>query len=122
MKYLGLIIIMGLLVSGCQSGKTVKDTAIIKSAYDVAQKLGTVGHITIQCIKNSDSIEFIEVNPRFGGGAILGIKSGANTPLLLLDLVLGNEVKPMVGEFKENLTMLRYTQDLFLINQEVTDV
>ena len=100
-------------------GKTVKDIQIIEYAKNLAEKLGTVGHITIQCIKNDNEIRFIEVNPRFGGGAILGIKSGANIPLLLLRLILGKRIELQIGEFKENLIMLRYTKDLFILNKEV---
>ncbi|MGB2728975.1 MAG: ATP-grasp domain-containing protein [Halobacteriota archaeon] len=99
-------------------GKTVKDTQIIEHAKNLAEKLRTNGHITIQCIKNDNGMNFIEVNPRFGGGAILGIKSGANTPLLLLRLILGKRIEPQIGEFKENLVMLRYTRDLFILNKE----
>ena len=100
-------------------GKTVKDTQIIEYAKNLAEKLGTIGHITIQCIKNDNGIKFIEVNPRFGGGAILGIKSGANTPLLLIKLILGKRIEPQIGEFKDNFIMLRYTKDLFILNAKV---
>lgn len=100
-------------------GKTIKDIKIIEYAKNLAEKLGTIGHITIQCIKNEAGIKFIEVNPRFGGGAILGIKSGANTPLLILRLISGKRLEPQIGEFKENLIMLRYTKDLFIQNGEV---
>ena len=100
-------------------GKTVKDTQIIEYAKNLAEKLGTIGHITIQCIKNDNGIKFIEVNPRFGGGAILGIKSGANTPLLLIRLILGKRIEPQIGEFKDNFIMLRYTKDLFILNAKL---
>jgi len=100
-------------------GKTVKDTQIIEYAKNLAEKLETIGHITIQCIKNDNGIKFIEVNPRFGGGAILGIKSGANTPLLLIKLILGKRIEPQIGEFKDNFIMLRYTKDLFILNAKV---
>lgn len=100
-------------------GKTIKDIKMIEYAKNLAEKLGTIGHITIQCIKNDVGIKFIEVNPRFGGGAILGIKSGANTPLLILRLINGKRLKSQIGEFKENLIMLRYTKDLFIQNGEV---
>jgi len=99
-------------------GKTVKDVKIIEYAKNLAEKLRTIGHITIQCIKKDDQIKFIEVNPRFGGGAALGIIAGANTPLLLLRLVLGKRVKPQIGKFKENLLMLRYTKNLFISDKE----
>ena len=102
-------------------GKTVKDTQIIEYAKNLAEKLQTIGHITIQCIRNDSGIKFIEVNPRFGGGAILGIKAGANTPSLLLKLILGEKIKPQIGEFKEGLLMLRYTKDIFILESELTN-
>jgi len=95
-------------------GKTVKDYGIIKHAKKLAEELGSIGHITIQCVVNEEAINFIEVNPRFGGGAALGIAAGANTPLLILKLILGEKIKPMIGEFTEDLIMLRYTKDIFL--------
>lgn len=94
-------------------GRTIKDYKIIRHAKKLAERLGTIGHITIQCLTNK-KIKFTEVNPRFGGGAALGIAAGANTPLLILKLVLGEKIKPMIGEFTEGLLMLRYTKDIFL--------
>ena len=95
-------------------GKTVKDYRIIDSAKKLAEKLGSIGHITIQCIVDGEVAKFIEVNPRFGGGATLGIAGGAFTPLLILKLLLGEKVEPMIGKFTEDLIMLRYTKDIFI--------
>lgn len=95
-------------------GRTVEDDEMIKKAKSLAETLGTVGHITIQCIKNDTGMEFIEINPRIGGGANLGFASGANTPGMLLKLLLGEEVKPSIGKYKKDLTMLRYTEDYFV--------
>ncbi len=95
-------------------GRTVRDHTLIGWAKKLAESLRSVGHITIQCLVNDAGLKFIEVNPRFGGGATLGIAAGANTPLLILKLVMGEKVKPMIGEFKENVVMLRYTKDIFI--------
>lgn len=95
-------------------GKTVKDDEIIEKAKSLAETMGTVGHITIQCIKNYNGIKFLEINPRFGGGANLGFASGANTPVMLIKLLSGEKIKPSIGQFRKGLTMLRYTED-FLI-------
>lgn len=104
-------------------GRTVKDHRIIRHAKKLAERLGTIGHITIQCLANKEIIKFTEVNPRFGGGAALGIAAGANTPLLILKLVLGEKIKPMIGDFTEGLILLRYTKDIFLkgnaLNREI---
>lgn len=99
-------------------GKTYKDTFLINAAIHLAQKMHLVGHNTIQCFydKGSRDVKFIEINPRFGGGAALGFKSGANTPLWLIKLLLGKRVCPRIGKFKENLIMLRYTEDIFVLH------
>lgn len=102
-------------------GRTVKDQRIIRHAKKLAERLGTIGHITIQCLVNKENIKFTEVNPRFGGGAALSIAAGANTPLLILKLVLGEKVKPMIGDFTEGLIMLRYTKDIFLKEDAVIE-
>lgn len=95
-------------------GKTIRNPQIIEQAKNLTEKLGTIGHITIQCRIDKNVVKFIEVNPRFGGGAALGIAAGANTPLLIIKLLSGKKVKPSIGRFKENIVMLRYTKDLFI--------
>jgi len=99
-------------------GKTIKDYKAIEYAKNLAEKLGTIGHITIQFIKSIDGIKFIEVNPRFGGGANLSIKAGANTPLYLIKMLKGENIKPRIGKFKEKYIMLRYTDDFFINERE----
>jgi len=103
------------IVSGeSYKGKTIKDNEMIESAKNLAEKLGTIGHITIQIVRSSDGIKFIEVNPRFGGGANLSIKAGANTPLYLIKMLKGEKLEPRIGKFKDGYIMLRYTDDIFL--------
>jgi carbamoyl-phosphate synthase large subunit len=94
-------------------GKTIKCDKIINESIHLAKKLGLIGHNTLQCFFNGKEVKFIEVNPRFGGGANLGFHSGANTPELLIRILRGEKIEPMIGQFRENLVMLRYTQDVF---------
>jgi carbamoyl-phosphate synthase large subunit len=95
-------------------GKTYKNEKLMKSAIDLAQKLKLIGHNTIQCFFDGKEVKFIEVNPRYGGGASLGFAAGANTPLYLIQLIKGKKVKSKVGKFKDGLIMLRYTDDIFI--------
>lgn len=95
-------------------GRTVDDRPVAEAAAALARRLGLVGHNTVQCFHDGDSVRFIEVNPRFGGGAALGFAAGAHTPRMLVRLALGREVEPRLGRFRAGLTMLRYTDDLFL--------
>lgn len=94
--------------------KTFKNEKIINEAINLANKLKLVGHNTIQCFFDKENVKFIEVNPRYGGGASLSIKAGADTPRLLIKIVKGEKIKPRLGKFKEGLLMLRYTKDFFI--------
>jgi carbamoyl-phosphate synthase large subunit len=105
-----------ILVVGGESfvSKTVKNPLLSDEAIRLANKLRLVGHSTIQCFLNHGAVKFIEVNPRYGGGAALGFAAGAPTPLYLVKLVKGEKLYPMIGKFKDDYVMLRYTNDLFL--------
>ncbi len=92
---------------------------IIQEASNLSTELGLVGHNTIQCFDTKNEVEFIEVNPRFGGAANLGFAAGCCSPRLLIDMVRGKPVPPRLGQFEPNLMMLRYSQDLFLQEEEL---
>lgn len=94
--------------------KTLKDWSLINECVNLSRDLGLIGHNTIQCFYDKKSIKFIEVNLRFGGAANLGFHAGVHTPTYLIKLLKGEDVKPVIGEFKDNYFMLRYTEDLFL--------
>lgn len=100
-------------------GITVNDEGIIDVSVNFARKIKARGHITLQFIKNCDSAYLIEVNPRFGGAAALGIKAGANTPLFLIQELNGVNLKPHLGKMREGLIMLRYTKDIFLSGRDI---
>jgi len=44
----------------------------------------------------------------------LGFAAGADTPLYLIQLVKGKKLRSRIGRFKDNLVMLRYTEDIFI--------
>ncbi len=102
--------------------RTCKNWCIINEAKRLAQSLGLVGHNTIQCFWHQEQVKFIEVNPRYGGAANLSFAAGAFTPRMLIHLILGKEVKPIIGEFRDNYYMFRYTEDIFLTEQELSQV
>jgi carbamoyl-phosphate synthase large subunit len=59
-------------------------------------------------------IKFIEINPRFGGGAPLSIKAGANFPKWILAEVIRKKPQIKFDGFKDGLTMLRYDAEIWL--------
>ena len=96
-------------------GKTYSNKILIDQSIELAKALKLIGHNTIQCFFDGDKkTKFIEVNPRYGGGANLGFEAGANTPLFLIQLIEGKKVKSEIGKFKNSFIMLRYTEDFFL--------
>src|ERR1017187_1800060 len=100
-------------------GRTSRQMTVIDECVRLADALKLVGHNTIQCFFDGRTVKFIEVNPRFGGGANLGFAAGICTPRYLLQLVQKKPVEPRIGEFEDGLVMLRYTQDVFLHSGEV---
>jgi len=96
--------------------QTVKHEGIMETGMRVARTLGgCVGLITIQLILTPEErIRVIEVNPRFGGGAPLGIWAGADSPRWLLSEWLGRKPRIRLDNFQEGLMMLRYHQSFFI--------
>ncbi|MGA9977248.1 MAG: HAD hydrolase-like protein [Candidatus Sulfotelmatobacter sp.] len=94
--------------------RTIKEPHLIAESARLATELRLTGHNTIQCFWDGKHVKFVEVNPRFGGGAALGIAAGADTPAILIRLLRGEALPERLGEFEADLVMLRFTQDLFL--------
>ncbi len=94
--------------------QTVNDQHLIDAAVALARAMHLVGHNTLQCFRTESAILWIEVNPRYGGAANLGIRAGAHTPRFAVRLVKGLPVASTLGKFSPDLVMMRYTEDLFM--------
>ena len=107
-----------------EKGVTVQNEELIDSAVRLSSCLdGMWGVFCCQCRwENSQPPRFFEINPRFGGGAPLSIAAGANLPLYLLQEVLGQPITAKLGEFKDNLLMLRYDEAFFVDAEDPTDL
>ncbi len=98
-------------------GIVEKDRAIMQAGRRVVEALGPSlrGLVTIQCIRTRDGrIRFIEINPRFGGGAPLGIAAGADYPGWLLQELLGRRPQIAFDGFEHGLCMLLYDWSAFV--------
>lgn len=97
-------------------GQVVKDPRIMNEAVRLVEILGAgPGVITLQLFLTDDGkIKFVEINPRFGGGAPLSIKAGANFPKWILQEILGRKTTIRFNGFKDNLIMLRYDGEVWL--------
>lgn len=94
-------------------GKIVKDREIINDVKRLLDVLKPIGQITIQCMKTAEGIKYIEMNPRFGGGAPMSIKAGANSCENLYR-ILQNEKLLYNENYKENITFLRFDSAIML--------
>jgi carbamoyl-phosphate synthase large subunit len=98
-------------------GVVVKDLNIMNAGKRLVESLGTSvrGLVTLQCIVTAEGrIRFIEINPRFGGGAPMGIAAGANYPLWLLQELLGQTPEIAFDGFRHGTCMLRYDWSVFV--------
>ncbi|MBU1259559.1 MAG: ATP-grasp domain-containing protein [Planctomycetes bacterium] len=97
-------------------GQIIKNRVIMAQAAKLTKTLRAgPGVITIQLIlAKGRRIEFIEINPRFGGGAPLSIKAGADFPKWILSQLIGKKSRIKFDGFKNNLTMLRYDAEVWL--------
>lgn len=109
------------LVIGGESyiGETIDARDLIAEASRLAMDMGLVGHNTIQCFWNGGAAKFIEVNPRFGGAASLSRAAGADSAAALVRTARGEELPQRSGEFRKNLFMLRFTEDLFIEGRDL---
>lgn len=96
--------------------QVVKDRRIMAEAGKLVEKLGAgPGVITLQLFVTDDGkIKFIEINPRFGGGAPLSIKAGADFPRWILQELSGRKPAIRPDAFNDGLTMLRYDSEVWL--------
>jgi len=101
--------------------QVVKDRRIMKSAAEVVRRLGAgSGVITVQLfVTKRNVIKIIEVNPRFGGGAPLAIRAGADFPRWILQELSGQRPRIVFDGFQDGLVMLRYDSEVWLSKPEL---
>ncbi len=80
----------------------------------ICKQVNLAGPGNIQCIKTEDRLYFIEINARFAAGGLpLSVAAGANLPLMLLRMALGESIVP-VADYRMGLVMSRYLTEHFL--------
>lgn len=94
-------------------GKIVKDIKLIEDVTRLMKALKPIGHITVQCMKTEKGIQYIEINPRFGGGAPMAIKAGADSCKFLYRLLMGEKLD-YTEEYSENIMFLRFDDAIML--------
>lgn len=102
-----------------RSGEVLKtqicfDDKIISEMKLILSSFKPIGPITVQLIRDVNSGEdyYIEINPRYGGGAPLSMKAGADSSVAMLELLQGKEVKYQENAAESNAIYSRFDQSI----------
>lgn len=98
-------------------GKITKDAEIINEIKKMISLLKPIGQITVQCMKTNKGIEYIEINPRFGGGAPMSIDAGADSCENLYRLLLG-ETLTYNEDYIDDTLFVRFDSSIRLNDME----
>lgn len=95
-------------------GKIDKNNHVIEDVKRLMQTLKPIGHITVQCFLTKDNvIKYIEINPRFGGGAPMSFYAGANSPEFLLRMLNGENLS-YYEDFQDGLVFSRFDDSILI--------
>ncbi|MBQ7879527.1 MAG: ATP-grasp domain-containing protein [Clostridia bacterium] len=91
-----------------------QDESIIEQMKTLAADFKPSGAITVQLIKDekTDVNYYIEINPRFGGGAPLSIKAGADAAEALIRVVRGETLAFQKGAAEDGAIYSRFDQSV----------
>ena len=102
-----------------RSGEVLKtqicqDNIIIDEMMGLLSAFRPCGPITVQLIreKSSGMDYYIEINPRYGGGAPLSIKAGADSCELLLRLLQGHRIEYREKAAEDGAIYSRFDQSI----------
>ena len=102
-----------------RSGEVLKteirqDDSIINEIKELVKDYKPCGQITVQLIKDSKTNKnyYIEINPRFGGGAPLSIKAGADSAEAMLRLLNGEKLFYQDKKAEDGAIFSRFDQSV----------
>lgn len=102
-----------------RSGEVLKtricqDATMIAEMKQLIAAFHPCGQITVQLIHDTatDQNCYIEINPRFGGGAPLSMKAGADSAAALLRLLCGEKLSYVPGAARDGATYSRFDQSI----------
>lgn len=90
------------------------DKSIIEEMKAFLHLYKPCGALTVQLIKDACSSKnvYIEINPRFGGGAPLSMKAGANSAKALLELCYGKTLNYIPNAAADESVFCRFDQSI----------
>ncbi len=100
-----------------RAGETDKSVSFIDESLFIliekfVKEFGFVGQIDIDIFEVNGKYYISEVNPRFGGGYPHAHECGVNHVNLIINNLQGNINKKCIGNYKENIHMMKYNEIL----------
>ena len=94
--------------------KISNDPVMIEECMSIIDKFKPCGPMTVQLIKDRNTGEnyYIEINPRYGGGAPLSMKAGARSAQALIRLVMGEKVEYQKNCCNDQSVYCRFDQSV----------
>ncbi len=89
---------------------SVKDEKLFSMLQDFVERCGFRGMIDIDIFDINGTYYISEVNPRFGGGYPHAYACGVDMPAQVLKNLQGQENGNTIGEYKENICMMKYNE------------
>lgn len=94
--------------------RMVQDEVMISEMKKLIEDFKPCGQITVQLIreKNTDNDYYIEINPRFGGGAPESIKAGANSAEAVIRMLRGERLSYIPHAAEDGAIYSRFDQSI----------
>lgn len=94
--------------------RITQDDTMIAEMQTLIRDFKPCGQITIQLIRETATGDdyYIEINPRFGGGAPLSIKAGADSAKALIRMVSGERLDYVEKAAKDDAVYSRFDQSI----------
>lgn len=89
---------------------SVKIPALFEMIQNFVEKCGFCGMIDIDIFEIDGVFYLSEVNPRFGGGYPHAYACGVNMPKQVINNLNGIENSISIGDYKENICMMKYNE------------
>ena len=94
--------------------KITQDPEMIEEMKVLCKDFKPCGQITVQLIREESTggDYYIEINPRFGGGAPLSIKAGADSAEAIIRMLLGQKLTYIEGAARDGAIYSRFDQSI----------
>ncbi|MBE7725651.1 MAG: ATP-grasp domain-containing protein [Enterocloster citroniae] len=94
--------------------KIIQDDTMIDEILMLIKDFKPCGQITVQLIRDEDTGEdyYIEINPRFGGGAPLSMKAGADSAGAVIKMLTGGRTEYVEKAARDGEIYSRFDQSI----------